>query len=142
MENEIKTVGEIHFKVDFEGRWFGPDGEEVNEASLFFLTQNLRRDGEGFFVGMGFGPAKLVFEDVPLHVTGLELVERGETKRLEMTLVGGVTESLDPETLYKSGDHFYCRVRGGNVPARFIDPARDELIKYLKMDGEDIYLVL
>lgn len=142
MENEIKGKGDIQFRVDFEGRWFGPDGKEVNEASLFFLTQNLRADGEGFFVGLGFGPAKLVVEDVPLHVSGIELMERGGSKHLDVTILGGGSEPLDPETLFKRGDHFYCRIRGGRIPARFTGSATEELLKYLKADGDDIYLVL
>ncbi|GEM_PF-2406420 len=145
MEDNIKQAkhtGEIFFRVDFEGQWYGPDGAEVNEASLFFLTQNLRSDGEGFFVGMGFGPAKLVVEDVPLHVGGIELVKKGEERHLTMTLVGGAAEALNPETLHKRGEHFYCLVRGGRIPARFVGSALDELMKYLKVEGEDIYLVL
>lgn len=142
MENEIKMGGDVQFRVDFEGCWYGPDGKEVNEASLFLLTQNLRGDGKGFFVGMGFGPAKLIVEDVPLHVYEIELVKRGESKQFKMTLLGGVNEVLDPETLFKKGDHFYCRVRGGRIPARFTGSAKEDLLNYLKADGDDIYLVL
>jgi hypothetical protein len=142
MENEIKGKGDIQFRVDFEGRWFGPDGKEVNEASLFFLTQNLRGDKEGFFVGMGFGPAKLIVEDVPLHVCGIELIEKRGSKEIEITFLGGGSELLDPETLFKRGDHFYCRVRGGRIPARFTGSAQEGLLNYLKADGDDIYLVL
>ncbi|MBN1573243.1 MAG: hypothetical protein JW984_08630 [Deltaproteobacteria bacterium] len=142
MEDITRQTGEISFRVDFDGRWYGPDGKEVNEASLFFLTQNLRWDKEGFFIGMGFGPAKLIVEDVPLHVRGLDLVKKGEARHLTMTLLGGATEVLNPETLHKRGEHFYCRVRGGNIPARFIGSAVDELTKHLKEEGEDIYLVL
>lgn len=142
MEDITRQADEIFFRVDFDGRWYGPDGAEVNDASLFFLTQNLRGDREGFFIGMGFGPAKLIVEDVPLHADGLKLVKKGEARHLEMTLLGGGVEVLNPETLHKRGEHFYCSVRGGNIPVRFIGSAADELKKHLREEGEDIYLVL
>lgn len=135
---------QLFFRVDYEGRWYGPDGKEVNEASLYFLTNNIRSDENGFFIGMGFGPAKLVVEDVPFVIRKAERKE-GDPPSLELTLTDGVTETLDPETLsVKKGevDLYYCRVRGGRVPARFSDEAARVLEQYLTRERDDVFLSL
>lgn len=133
--------GNIHFRVDFDGRWYGPDGKEVDDASIYFLSQNLRRDKDGFFIGLGFGPAKLIVEDVPLIVKGLEL-KGTDNRYIEMTLIDDMIERLDPATLYRRGDYFYCMVRGASIPARFDGDAAKELEKYLEVKGADIYLTI
>jgi len=135
---------QLVFRVDYEGRWFGPDGKEVNEASLYFLVNNIRSDENGYFIGMGFGPAKLVVEDVPFVIKEVERKD-GNPPRLELTLTDGVTEPLDPETLsIKKGDVdlYYCRVKGGQIAARFSDEAARILEKYLTREGEDVFLTL
>jgi hypothetical protein len=135
---------QLFFRVDYEGRWYGPDGKEVNEASLYFLTNNIRTDEHGYFVGMGFGPAKLVVEDVPFVIRKVERIE-GDPPRLELTLTDGVTEPLDPETLsIKKGDAdlYYCRVKGGRIAARFSDEAARVLEKCLTREGDDVFLAL
>lgn len=138
MENQA----DIHYAIDFEGRWFGMDGKEVNEASLYFLSQNLRRDKEGYFIALGFGPVKLVVEDVPFVIRELSLSEGKGERFLEMNLSDDTKERLNPETLIKKGEYYYCMVRGENIPARFGKDAAKELEKYLKVEGDDIYLSL
>jgi hypothetical protein len=135
---------QLFFRVDYEGRWYGPDGKEVNEASLYFLTKNIRSDDDGFFIGMGFGPAKLVVEDVPFVIKEVQRKE-GDPPFLELTLTDGVTEALDPETLsIKKGeiDRYYCHVRGKRFPARFSDEAARVLEQYLTREGDDVFLTL
>ena len=135
---------QLFFRVDYEGRWFGPDGKEVNEASLYFLTHNIRSDENGFFIGMGFGPAKLVVEDVPFIIKKVER-KGGTSPFLELTLTDGTIEALVPESLsMKKGevDLYYCTVRGGQIPARFSDEAAHVLEQYLTREGEDIFLNL
>ena len=138
MENQP----EIHFKIDFDGNWYGMDGKEVEGASLYFLSQNLRRDNDGYFIGLGFGPVKLVVEDVPFVIREVELSEGRGERFLELAISDDTKERLIPETLIKKGEYYYCMVREGNIPARFGKDATDELEKYLTVEGDDIYLAL
>jgi hypothetical protein len=132
---------DIHFRIDFEGRWFGPDGNEVNEASLFFLSQNLRFDGEGYFIALGYGPAKLSVEDVPFVIKALSVVE-GKERYLSLALSDNTEERLVPETLARKGEYYYCLIRGGNIPARFSKDAQKTLEEYLVREGDEIFLSL
>ena len=138
MENQAN----IHFTIDFDGKWYGTDGKEVNEASLYFLSRNIRRDNEGYFVALGFGPVKLVVEDVPFIIREIKLSEGRGERFIEMTVSGDSKERLNPETLMKRGGYYYCMVREGNIPARFGEDAAKELEKYLTVEGDDIYLSL
>jgi len=138
MENQA----DMHFTIDFEGRWFGTDGKEVNGASLYFLSHNLRSDKEGYFIALGFGPVKLVVEDVPFVIREIRLSEGKGKRFLEMTISDDTIERLNPETLMKRAEYYYCMVREGNIPARFGKEAAEELEKYLTIEGDDIYLSL
>jgi hypothetical protein len=133
----------IDFRVDNEGKWYGPDGKELNEASLYFLTQNLRFDKTGYFIAMSFGPAKVHVEDVPFVITGIAVEVNDENERIiSLTIMDGASETLDPATLSVKGEHYYCMIRSGRIPARFLPDAKQELEKYLKHDGDAIYLTL
>ncbi|MBN1883527.1 MAG: hypothetical protein JW885_15275 [Deltaproteobacteria bacterium] len=135
---------QLFFRIDYEGRWYGPDGKEVNEASIYFLTNNIRSDENGYFVGMGFGPAKLIVEDVPFVIQTVQRKD-GDPPFLELVLTDGVTEALDPETLsIKKGevDLYYCMVRGGQFPARFSDEAARVLEQYLTREEDSVFLTL
>ncbi len=131
----------IEFRVDSSGTWYGPDGKELGEAALYFLTQNLRHDDTGYFVAMSFGPAKVIVEDVPFAVTGVARDPEDEHS-LVLTLMDGTTERLIPETLsVKEGD-FYCMVRNGRLPAKFLPEAGRNIEKYVRREGEDLYFTL
>jgi hypothetical protein len=131
----------IEFRVDFSGRWFGPDGKELTDAGLYFLTQNLRFDDSGYFIAMSFGPAKVNVEDVPFVVTGVERHPDDE-HALNLGLMDGTVEKLAPETLSVKGEHYYCMVRGGRIPARFLPEAARQLEAYLRREGDEIYLTI
>jgi hypothetical protein len=131
----------IEFRVDSSGRWYGPDGKELAEAALYFLTQNLRHDDTGYFVAMSFGPAKVIVEDVPFTVTGVAR-DTGDEHSLLLTLMDGTVERLIPETLSLKGEHYYCMVREGRIPARFLPEAAKEIDTYVRREGEDVYLTL
>ena len=131
----------IEFRVDSSGRWFGPDDKEVSEATLYFLTQNLRFDESGYFVAMSFGPAKVNVEDVPFVITEIAR-DPDDEHALVLTIMDTTVEKLAPETLSAKGDRYYCMVRGGRIPARFLPEAARELEKYLRKEGDDIYLTI
>lgn len=131
----------IEFRVDFSGRWYGPDGKELTEAALYFLTQNLRFDDSGYFIAMSFGPAKVIVADVPFVITDVAR-DADDEHSLTMTLMDGTIERLIPETLSVKGDHFYCMVRDGRIPARFLPEAKQELERYVGREGQDIYLTV
>jgi hypothetical protein len=137
----MSEQGGIEFRVDFEGRWYGPDGKELVDSALYFLTQNLRFDDKGYFIAMSFGPARVVVKDVPLVVTGVEVIE-SDGRALALTLMDGTVEPLDPAGLSVKGEHYYCMVRGGRIPARFLPDAKKELEKYLKRKGDELYIEL
>jgi len=131
----------IEFRVDFSGRWYAQDDKEVTGAALYFLTQNLRFDKTGYFIAMSFGPAKVTVEDVPFVITDVARDPEDEHS-LTLTLMDGTTERLRAETLSVKGEHYYCMVRDGRVPARFLPKAGQEIEKYVRREGQDIYLTL
>lgn len=137
----MSQQGGIEFRVDFDGRWYGPDGKELVDAGLYFLTQNLRFDESGYFIAMSFGPAKVTVEDVPFVITKVAREESRESA-LSLTLMDGTVERLEPATLSVKGEHYYCMVRGGRIPARFLSDAKKELEKYLRREGDTIFLTL
>jgi hypothetical protein len=137
----MSQQGGIEFRVDFFGRWYGPDGSRLTEAALYFLTQNLRFDDSGYFIAMSFGPAKVIVEDVPFVITGLAR-DADDEHSLVLTLMDGTIERLAPETLSIKGEHFYCMVRNGRIPARFLPEVKEELERYVSRKGEDIYLTI
>ncbi len=137
----MSQQGGIEFRVDFSGRWYGPDGREVTDASLYFLTHNLRFDDSGYFIAMSFGPAKVIVEDVPFVITGVAR-DPDDEHSLILTIMDGTTEKLLPESLSMRGEHFYCMVRSGRIPARFLPEARQEIEKYVDRKGQDLYLTI
>ncbi len=137
----MSQQGGIEFRVDFSGRWFGPDGKEVTDASLYYLTHNLRFDDSGYFIAMSFGPAKVIVEDVPFVITGVAR-DPDDEHSLILTVMDGTTDKLLPETLSIKGEHFYCMVRSGRIPARFLPEARQEIEKYVDRQGQDLYLTI
>jgi hypothetical protein len=137
----MSQQGGIEFRVDFSGRWFGPDGKEVTDASLYYLTHNLRFDDSGYFIAMSFGPARVIVEDVPFVITGVAR-DPDDEHSLILTVMDGTTDKLLPETLSIKGEHFYCMVRSGRIPARFLPEARQEIEKYVDRQGQDVYLTI
>jgi hypothetical protein len=137
----MSQQGGIEFRVDFSGRWYGPDGKEIVDAALYFLTQNLRFDNSGYFIAMSFGPAKVIVEDVPFVVTGVARDPDNEHS-LTLTLMDGTTERLVSDTLSVKGEHFYCMVSHGRIPARFLPQAKQEIEKYVRREEQDIYLTI
>lgn len=131
----------IEFRVDSSGRWYGPDGKELTEAALYFLTQNLRFDDSGYFIAMSFGPAKVIVEDVPFVVVKVAR-DADDEHSLLLTLMDGTVERLATETLSVKGEHFYCMVRHSRIPARFLPEAKREIDKYVRREGQDIYLTI
>jgi hypothetical protein len=137
----MSQQGGIEFRVDFSGRWYGPDGREVTDASLYFLTHNLRFDDSGYFIAMSFGPAKVIVEDVPFVITGVAR-DPDDEHSLILTIMDGTTEKLLPESLSIRGEYFYCMVRSGRIPARFLPEAGQEIEKYVDRKGQDVYLTI
>lgn len=137
----MSQQGGIEFRVDFSGRWYGPDGREVTDASLYFLTHNLRFDDSGYFIAMSFGPAKVIVEDVPFVITGVAR-DPDDEHSLILTIMDGTTEKLLPESLSIRGEYFYCMVRSGRIPARFLPEAGQEIEKYVGRKGQDLYLTI
>lgn len=137
----MSEQGGIEFRVDFSGKWYGPDGNEVVDAALYFLTHHLRFDDSGYFIAMSFGPARVIVEDVPFVVTALAR-DPGDEHALILTLMDGTTETLLPETLSVKGEYFYCMVRSGRIPARLSAEAQAEVEKYVERNGQELYLTI
>jgi hypothetical protein len=63
--------------------------------------------------------------------------------RVILTLNDGEREELDPSSLYLGADQvFYCRVKQGRFPARFLRPAYYQLADLVVAEGEGFSLEL
>ena len=119
-----------NLKIDVNGDWFDEDVEVTHPGILANLRDNLRRDGQGYFIQTRVRiPVEV--EDVPWVVTRLE--RRDE--RLHAFLNDGTECDVDPVTLRLGrGDVPYCAVRDGTFEARLSRAAAFQLLGLAQYD--------
>lgn len=116
-----------------DGRWYA-DGQVIENpriARLFSRSVHRRSDGK-YELRVAEERAAITIDDTPYVVTAAELGADG-TAAIELN--DGTREALDPRTLaVGAGDVLYCRVKGGEEPARFLRPAYYQLADCIAAD--------
>ncbi len=128
--------GEI--RLDKEGRWYHEGVEITHRLTAELFSQSLKVDERGgYCIEVGVERARVVVEDTPFMVTGVDLVGEGARLRLN----DKSEEDLDPRTLRVGAENvLYCEVKSGVFPARFLRPAYYQLMEALE-ESDDGYAV-
>jgi hypothetical protein len=121
---------EIRFGRD--GRWYA-DGQPIANSRIADLfSQHVRRrpDG-GYMLRIADEQAPIIVDDTPYVV--IAAATRGDA--VEVELNDRTVEPLDPHTLRVGADDvLYCRVKGGDEPARFLRPAYYQIAEHIGRD--------
>jgi hypothetical protein len=123
--------------VDKEGTWFHNGAPIIRRDMVLLFYQSLHLDEEGRYV-IKFKDqlCRLDVEDTPFVVVRTEFVPAdndGEKDRFILYLIDDTKEELAPDTLWVgSGNVIYCKIRGGNIKARFSRAAYYQLAEYIQ----------
>lgn len=131
--------GKISFRRD--GNWYNDDDRIENPRIALLFSQSIRRNPDGgYFLQVAEERAPITVEDTPYVVKDIE--ESGDGFILVTN--DEARESLDPSTLEVGRDNvLYCRVKGGEFPARFLRTAYYHLSRHFRAeDGENFSIVL
>ena len=131
--------GKISFRRD--GNWYSDDERIDNPRIALLFSKSLKRNPDGsYFLQVAEERAAITVEDTPYVVRTVEDGERG----LVVVTNDDAREPLDPTTLAVGRDNvLYCRVKGGEFPARFLRSAYYHLSGYFRSeDGGGFSLVI
>jgi len=111
-----------------DGEWFHEGIQITHRKILEQLNRSLHREGEDYFVTIGWERSKVVIEDAPYLVRGV----REEADHLVLELSDATDEKFDPETL-TIGPHNvpYALVKKTKDRARFSRPAYYQLARHM-----------
>jgi hypothetical protein len=132
-------------RLNRNGVWLS-DGEEITHGETVRLFHRaLKRQGDGFVIQVGRESKRVVVEDTPYFVVGLDgSADSGYWLRLS----DETRERLDPATL-KYGPsqalgpgRLVARVKGGTEEARFLSQAYFDLLSGLEEDSDCFFLVI
>jgi hypothetical protein len=129
--------GKISFRRD--GNWYSDDERIENPriAALFSRSLHQGPDG-GWYLQVAEERAPVTIEDTPYVV---RTVEQDAAGGLTVLLNDGEREPLDPATLEVGADNvLYCRVKGGEIRARFLRPAYYHLSRYFEAEDDRFFI--
>jgi uncharacterized protein len=131
--------GRISFRRD--GNWYS-DNERIDNPRIALLfSRSIRRNPDGsYYLQVAEERAAVTVEDTPYVVKTIDddgaggfIVVTNDEER----------EALDPTSLEVGRDNvFYCRVKGGNVRARFLRTAYYHLSSHFLADGGDSFSIV
>ncbi len=125
LPDEIKRLfeqGELEddIRLDKNGIWLHNGQPFTNQRIIDFFNRSIQatRDGN-YVIHYGEYIYPITVEDAPLFVTGV--IFRGflQYEKITLNLSNGLTELLDPDTLYYKNRALYCRVENGSLIAKF-----------------------
>jgi hypothetical protein len=125
---------------DDQGRWFH-DGEPLEHVNLVRSFEGWieRADDGRYCLKNDINWAYLTLEGPAYFVRSARVV--GD--ELQLTLSGGIEETLDPTTLRQGADGaLYCDVRNGTLVARFDRHAMAQLAAHIEEDAQGVYIAL
>lgn len=116
-------------RLTAEGKWLHGKVEITHERTLDLFFKSVQCAKGRYFLTGEKKPVPIEVEDVAFFVRGLE---RPSKTDYEITLSDGSREALDPRTLdVGSENRLYCRVKDGQVKARFERKVYYDLMKDL-----------
>lgn len=125
--------------VDAEGDWYNQGSKIFREEIVGLFLRNLHILPDGaFFIELRQKRCSLKAEDTPFVIAGVDRVEIGGSKEEILLRLRHLpaAEPLDPTTLYVGKDNvLYCRIHGGEMPARFSRPAYYQFAEWIKEDS-------
>jgi len=130
-------------KISFgkDGWWYANDERIQNRRINVLFSQHLHKTPEGVYeIAIGWDKVAVVIDDAPYVVTR---VTGDSSQGLLLRLNDESEEPLDPTTLSMSQENvLYCRVKGGEHPARFLRPAYYQLTDHIQEETESGEFVL
>ncbi len=134
-----------------DGRWFFRENEIFQEGVLTYFKQNLRQDGDGYYIINRFG--ELLehgyldrVEGFPLFITAAYPEADPDDPggvRLRLVLDSGETLRVPGNSLRIYGDDLLAVIiPERDVPARLTGPAMASLVEYLHVDDNDEYFLV
>ena len=111
-----------------DGEWFHEGVQITHERIIEQLSRNLHREGDDYFVDIGWERSKVIVEDAPYLIKGVR--EAGDDLILELS--DFTEEKLDPEHIRIGKDNVpYALVKASRDRAKFTRPAYYQLARYL-----------
>lgn len=124
-------------KISFgkDGWWYANDERIQNRRINLLFSQHLRRTpNNDYEIAIGWDRVTVVIDDAPFVITR---VTADPNQQLILRLNDESEELLDPTTLSIGENNvLYCRVKGGEHPARFLRPAYYQLAEYMQENEE------
>ena len=92
---------------------FLTDGEEITHArTADAFHRFLGRDAEGYYIAIGKDFKRINVEDSAKFIRQVRFTGSGGGEKVELDLLDGTSEILDPTTLTYSGERLTCKVKG------------------------------
>lgn len=116
---------------------FLSDGEEITHArTVEAFHRFLDRDDQGYYIRIGRDFKRIEVDDTARFVSEIAWASADDGANVELTLLGGTRERLDPETLAYRPERLTCRVRGGTEEAKFLRKPYLELLMHALADRD------
>lgn len=138
--------------VDVEGDWFYKGNKIIRDDILELFLNCIRLSSDNrFLIEWNRNLCSLEVADTPFVIARVDRIKSDKKEgNIEEEIVLSLRhlstkETLDPSTLYVGKENvLYCRIRGGQFPARFSRPAYYQLAEWIQEDPEsgDFYLGL
>jgi hypothetical protein len=111
-----------------DGLWFHEGVQITHERIIEQLNRNIHREGDDYFVSIGWECCKVIVEDAPYLVRGVR--EDGDNLILELS--DFTEEKLDPGNIQIGRNNIpYALVKETKDRARFTRPAYYQMTRYL-----------
>jgi len=131
-------------QIDKEGRWFHKGVEMIRREFVQAFYQQMELDDAGQYIIFWGGKRCYVdVADTAFVVKRLSYLseESDKRSRFVISLSDDTEEELTPDTLNLGKENvLYCRVKGGNFPARFNRAAYYQLATHIEEEGGDFVL--
>ena len=126
-------------QVDREGSLFHNGAPIIHPGIRELIFAALRYEDGLYFLELEGKRCQLQVEDAFYVVMRAELVDG----QVSLSLNSGNLENLDPDSLWVGeNDVLYCRISGGDFPARFSRPAYYQLAQWIEEADEGFALRL
>lgn len=122
---------------------FLSNGEEITHSrTIDAYHRHLGRDEEGYYISIGRDFKRIEVENTAYFVYGVHFLGKGTDERVQLKLLGGHEEILDPSTLLYENDRLSCLVKNGTERARFLRSPHTELLLHALEEGKGYSITL